>query len=287
MPILADATPPPIAHALYTMLEGRDAGKNRMTKSQRRTMLNDESNPVRAEREWFRSLRSPSQCRSRGEVCSSRPTLTAGPYQARCHRTPHRLRRLPPTEPEDEEFHRPRSGHHCSRLMQHVLKSAPSAARSPVQLRLNEDLAEALSPGALSRPPAVRPRRRGHARRVPRRVRRINHNRQGLRIVEELEQRYPDFPGLEPVARSARKPARPRDQDRPHGAAAIGGQIVDAADSIVYAFCMPTWTTHRKSASWSSPSCSRWSRWNEAVRRAARRMPGSCAVRSGGPRCTS
>lgn len=71
----------------------------------------------------------------------------------------------------------------------------------------------------------------------------FEHNRQGLRLVEELEIRYPDFPGLNltyEVRESIIKHSAHYDRAkvpqrfRPDEAALLEAQLVDEVDSIVY-----------------------------------------------------
>jgi dGTPase len=67
----------------------------------------------------------------------------------------------------------------------------------------------------------------------------FNHNAQALRIMELLENRYPDFPGLNLSreildAQAARVKGRPAAGLRPTAAPLLETQVVDAADSIAY-----------------------------------------------------
>ncbi|RLC71198.1 MAG: deoxyguanosinetriphosphate triphosphohydrolase [Chloroflexi bacterium] len=70
----------------------------------------------------------------------------------------------------------------------------------------------------------------------------FDHNRQGLRIVEQLENRYPDFRGLnltwevrEGIAKHATEYDKGSGPDyEPEKRATIEGQIVNAADEIAY-----------------------------------------------------
>ena len=100
-------------------------------------------------------------------------------------------------------------------------------------LRLNEDLAEALALGHdIGHPPL------GHAGEdtldeLLREAGGFNHNRQALRIMTLLEQRYPDFPGLnlsqevlDAQSVRAKLPTAPPPL--------LETQVVDAADSIAY-----------------------------------------------------
>ena len=127
--------------------------------------------------------------------------------------------------------------YHRSRLT-HTLEVASIARTVGRTLRLNEDLIEALALAARHRPSAVRPRRRGRARRVPRRARRVQPQPAGAADRRAARNALSRFPGAEPVARSARRPAS-RAADKPTRRRAAGGrllevQVVDAADSIAY-----------------------------------------------------
>jgi dGTPase len=67
----------------------------------------------------------------------------------------------------------------------------------------------------------------------------FNHNAQALRIMELLEHRYPDFPGLNLSreileAQAARVKGRPARSLGPRPAPLLETQVVDAADSIAY-----------------------------------------------------
>ncbi len=133
------------------------------------------------------------------------------------------------------------SDHHRTRLT-HTLEVAQISRTIARQLGLNEDLTEAIAlMHDLGHPPF------GHAG-----ERALNecmaahggfeHNRHGLRIVEELEYRYPDFPGLnltyevlEAQAMHSKTPLAP-DVARYLGAGQplLEAQVVDAADSLAY-----------------------------------------------------
>ena len=77
-------------------------------------------------------------------------------------------------------------GDHFRTRLTHTLEAAGISRGVARALRLNEDLTEAIAARARPRPPAVRPRRRGGARRALRERggRRFRHNEHSLRIVE-------------------------------------------------------------------------------------------------------
>jgi dGTPase len=131
--------------------------------------------------------------------------------------------------------------HHRTRLT-HTLEVAQISRTIARQLGLNEDLTETIALAHdLGHPPfghageeALDECMRGHGG--------FEHNRHGLRIVEVLEYRYADFPGLnlsrevlEAMAQHSRR------RDAPEIAAYLGAgrplleaQVVDAADSLAY-----------------------------------------------------
>lgn len=123
--------------------------------------------------------------------------------------------------------------YHRSRLT-HTLEVNSVGRTLGRVLRLNEDLIEALSlQHDLGHPPF------GHAGEelldeCLQGVGGFNHNRQALRIVEELESRYPGFPGLnlsyEVLESQHERIAKAQPELQP----LLEAQIVDAADSVAY-----------------------------------------------------
>lgn len=125
--------------------------------------------------------------------------------------------------------------YHRSRLT-HTLEVASIARTVGRKLRLNEDLIEALALAHdIGHPPF------GHAgedvlNACLAECGGFNHNRQALRIVELLETRYPDFPGLN-LSREILDGQRSRAQKtlpEDAGGRLLEVQVVDAADSIAY-----------------------------------------------------
>jgi dGTPase len=131
--------------------------------------------------------------------------------------------------------------HHRTRLT-HTLEVAIISRTIARQLRLNEDLTEAIALSHdLGHPPF------GHAGEHALDLCMADHggfehNRHGLRIVETLEWRHADFPGLnlswellESMAFHSKRPDTPevRKYLRP-GQPLLEAQVVDAADSLAY-----------------------------------------------------
>ena len=123
--------------------------------------------------------------------------------------------------------------YHRTRLT-HTLEVASIARTLARSLRLNEDLAEALALAHdLGHPPF------GHAGEDTldeclSKVGGFNHNRHALRLIEELEIRYQDFPGLNlthEVLAGQRYRTIKEDAEQ---APLLEIQVVDAADSVAY-----------------------------------------------------
>jgi dGTPase len=135
----------------------------------------------------------------------------------------------------------PGGDYHRTRLT-HTLEVAQIARTISRQLGLNEDLTEAVAlMHDLGHPPfghagetAVNECMKDHGG--------FEHNRHGLRIVELLEYRYADFPGLnlsyevlQAQAMHSKRPDAP--EVKPYldgGMPLLEAQVVDAADSLAY-----------------------------------------------------
>jgi dGTPase len=132
--------------------------------------------------------------------------------------------------------------HHRTRLT-HTLEVAQVSRTIARELGLNEDLTEAIAlVHDIGHPPF------GHAGEMALDIclkehGGFEHNRHGLRIVDELELRYPEFPGLnltwevrESLAFHSKSPDAP--EIKPFRQAGqqptLEAQVVDAADSVVY-----------------------------------------------------
>ncbi|HLJ92788.1 MAG TPA: deoxyguanosinetriphosphate triphosphohydrolase [Gemmataceae bacterium] len=131
--------------------------------------------------------------------------------------------------------------HHRTRLT-HTLEVAQISRTVARQLGLNEDLTEAIALAHdLGHPPF------GHAGEEAldecmREHGGFEHNQHGLRIVEHLEYRYADFPGinlswevLEALAMHSKRREAPELQEfEIGGQLLLEAQVVDAADSLAY-----------------------------------------------------
>ncbi len=131
--------------------------------------------------------------------------------------------------------------HHRTRLT-HSLEVSQLARTVARRLRLNEDLTEAIALAHdIGHPPfghageaALHECLRDHGG--------FDHNLFGLRRVDELEERYPDFPGLNLsfevreafVKHSGRSDAPECAEFRNSGSPLIEAQVVDVVDSIAY-----------------------------------------------------
>src|SRR5260221_10012864 len=134
------------------------------------------------------------------------------------------------------------TGDHLRTRLTHTMEVAAIARNIARALRLNEDLAEAIALAHdLGHPPF------GHKgeRALDRLMRKhggFEHNRQSLRVVEELEQKYPLFQGLNlswEVREGLAKHYTP--YDRPEqkagferGSPSLEAQVANLADEIAY-----------------------------------------------------
>ena len=133
------------------------------------------------------------------------------------------------------------SDHHRTRLT-HTLEVAQISRSIARQLGLNEDLTEAIALSHdLGHPPF------GHAGEEALdecmfKLDGFEHNRHALRIVDILEYRYADFPGLnlswevlEAMAMHSKRADAPEMEEfRRVGQPLLEAQVVDAADSLAY-----------------------------------------------------
>lgn len=168
---------------------------------------------------------------SRGRRHAEPPHPYRGPFQRDRDRILHSgaFRRL---AYKTQVFTGDLGDYHRNRLT-HTLEVATVARTVARALRLNEDLVESLALAHdLGHPPyghagedALDECLGSHGG--------FSHNRQGLRILELLEQRYPDFPGLNVSAEVLDGHAARIDKHFDAGNL-IEVQVVEAADSIAY-----------------------------------------------------
>jgi len=133
-------------------------------------------------------------------------------------------------------------GDHYRTRLTHTLEVAQIARTMARAMRLNEDLVETIAMAHdLGHTPF------GHAGEIA--LHEVmagkggfNHNTHGLRIVEKLEKRYPDFPGLnltwevrEGIIKHATDyDSSEADQFEPERRATLEGQIINLADEVAY-----------------------------------------------------
>ena len=168
---------------------------------------------------------------SAGRVYDEPPHAFRSPYQRDRDRIVHSaaFRRLAHKTQVFTGYH---GDYHRSRLT-HTLEVTSIARTLARALALNEDLVEALALAHdIGHPPL------GHAgedtlAELLADEGGFNHNAQALRIVELLELRYPNFPGLN-LSREVLDAQASRKKDGTAPAPLLETQVVDAADSIAY-----------------------------------------------------
>ena len=168
---------------------------------------------------------------SAGRVHPEPPHPFRSPYQRDRDRIVHSaaFRRL---AHKTQVFTGNQGDYHRSRLT-HTLEVTSIARTLARALALNEDLVETLALGHdIGHPPL------GHAgedtlAELLAGEGGFNHNAQALRIMELLETRYPQFPGLN-LSREVLDAQATRKKDGTAPAPLLETQVVDAADSIAY-----------------------------------------------------
>ena len=168
---------------------------------------------------------------SAGRVHPEPPHPFRSPYQRDRDRIVHSaaFRRLAHKTQVFTGYH---GDYHRSRLT-HTLEVTNIARTLARALALNEDLVETLALAHdIGHPPL------GHAgedvlAELLRAEGGFNHNAQALRIMELLENRYPEFPGLN-LSREVLDAQATRKKDGTAPAPLLETQVVDAADSIAY-----------------------------------------------------
>jgi len=168
---------------------------------------------------------------SAGRVHPEPPHQFRSPYQRDRDRIVHSaaFRRLAHKTQVFTGYH---GDYHRSRLT-HTLEVTSIARTLARALALNEDLVETLALAHdIGHPPL------GHAgedtlAELLRDEGGFNHNAQALRIMEFLETRYAEFPGLN-LSREVLDAQATRKKDGTAPAPLLEAQVVDAADSIAY-----------------------------------------------------
>jgi dGTPase len=168
---------------------------------------------------------------SAGRVHPEPPHPFRSPYQRDRDRIVHSaaFRRLAHKTQVFTGYH---GDYHRSRLT-HTLEVTSIARTLARALGLNEDLVETLALGHdIGHPPL------GHAgedtlAELLAADGGFSHNAQALRIMEFLEHRYPEFPGLN-LSREVLDAQATRKKDGTAPAPLLETQVVDAADSIAY-----------------------------------------------------
>ncbi len=168
---------------------------------------------------------------SAGRVHHEEPHPFRSPYQRDRDRIVHSaaFRRLAHKTQVFTGYH---GDYHRSRLT-HTLEVTSIARTLARALALNEDLVETLALAHdIGHPPL------GHAGEdtladLLRGEGGFNHNAQALRIMELLETRYAEFPGLN-LSREVLDAQATRKKDGTAPAPLLEAQVVDAADSIAY-----------------------------------------------------
>jgi dGTPase len=186
-----------------------------------------------AERErWLLAPYAMHSAASRGRTHPEPTHPYRGPFQRDRDRIVHSAayRRL---SAKTQVFTGELGDYHRTRLT-HTIEVASVARTIGRVLRLNEDLVEALALAHdLGHPPfghsgesALDHCLAGHGG--------FCHNRHGLRIVTELEQRYQEFPGLNLSAEVLESQAARADKSAQAQRPLLEAQVVDAADSVAY-----------------------------------------------------
>lgn len=134
-------------------------------------------------------------------------------------------------------------GDHFRTRLTHSIEVSQLARTAARRLRLNEDLVECVAMAHDLGHPPFGHRGEDLLRELMAEHGGFEHNRQGLRIVEDLEVRYADFPGLNltyEVRESIIKHSANFDRDKvplrfnPKEMPLLETQLVDEIDSIVY-----------------------------------------------------
>ncbi len=133
----------------------------------------------------------------------------------------------------------PQFGDHFRNRLTHTIEVAQIARDLARQLKLNEDLAEAIALAHdLGHPPFGHSGERALDEKMQERGLHFDHNIQSLRVVTVFEKRYPHFPGLN-LTHEVLEGIQKHETffDRPHGpiyTPHLESQLVDISDEIAY-----------------------------------------------------
>jgi dGTPase len=203
--------------------------------SQEEPVLNMNRQALEAQEEKFLASYAVHSSKTLGRRHSEEEHDFRKPFQRDRDRVIHSgaFRRL---EYKTQVFVNTEGDYYRTRLT-HTLETAQIARTLARNLCLNEDLVEA---SALCHDLGHTPF--GHAgQEIMNELMQgqggFEHNLQSLRIVDELEKRYPQFPGLnlcEETREAIAKHSPERTQGFPEGWPSLEGQLVDVVDSIAY-----------------------------------------------------
>ncbi len=134
------------------------------------------------------------------------------------------------------------TGDHLRTRLTHTMEVAAIARNLARALRLNEDLAETIALAHDLGHPPFGHRGEKTLNRLMKKHGGFEHNLQSLRVVEELEQKYPDFPGLnltwevcEGLAKHYTSYDRPEKRlDFQAKSSSLEAQVANLADEIAY-----------------------------------------------------
>src|ERR1051325_4882442 len=122
------------------------------------------------------------------------------------------------------------TGDHLRTRLTHTIEVAGISRNIARALRLNEDLTEAIALAHDLGHPPFGHKGEGVLNRLMRGHGGFEHNRQSLRIVEKLEQKYPGFPGLN-LTWEVREGLMTHSRGNP---GSLEAQVANLADEIAY-----------------------------------------------------
>ena len=188
--------------------------------------------PIADREKWLLAPYAMHSADTKGRKYSEPVQMYRGPFQRDRDRIIHTAayRRL---SHKTQVFTNDLGDYHRNRLT-HTLEVCSIARTIARALRLNEDLVEAMAlMHDIGHPPF------GHSGEDALDACLVNeggfsHNRHALRIVEVLEQRYPNFPGLNLSLETLEGQQFRASKNDVEVSPSLEAQVVDAADSIAY-----------------------------------------------------